>query len=230
MVKMEDCVIARLESHGETFEILVDPYLANDLKNDKEVNFQDLLATEEIFKKSGAAEQQTKEAIKKVFGEISFNEIIKQIITKGKVQLTTAQRHDIAKAKKKEIIYLISRSAYNPQTKIPHPPIRIENAIDESKIQIDIFKSAEEQIPEIINKIKILIPISIETIELAIKVPSQHAARTLSVLRAFKLKKQEWQNNGSLIAVFSLPAGMKTEFIGLANKFTNGTADIKFIE
>ena len=39
MVKMEDAVIARFEHSGEKFELLVDPNLAMDLKNGKEVNF-----------------------------------------------------------------------------------------------------------------------------------------------------------------------------------------------
>jgi len=34
MVNMEDAVIARLESHGERFEILVDPDLASEYKKD----------------------------------------------------------------------------------------------------------------------------------------------------------------------------------------------------
>ena len=36
MVKLGDAVIARYEHEGERFELLVDPYLAMDLKHGKE--------------------------------------------------------------------------------------------------------------------------------------------------------------------------------------------------
>ena len=38
MVSLEKAVIARLRKAGEEFEILVDPYLARDLKEGKEVD------------------------------------------------------------------------------------------------------------------------------------------------------------------------------------------------
>ncbi len=230
MVKMEDSVIARYEHSGEVFEILVDPYLAHDLKKGKEVDFQKLLATDDIFKDAKSGELQSKEAINKAFPELSFEQIIKKIIEKGRVQLTTQQRHQMQEAKRKEIIALVSRNAYNPQTKTPHPPQRIETALKEAKIQIDLFKSAEEQVPAIVQQLKPLLPIAIETIEVAVKIPAKYAPKSYSVLHAYKIKKQEWQNNGDLVILCEIPAGLKNEFVGTVNKFTNSEADIKFMD
>ena len=53
MVNIDDAIIARLESFGEKFEILVDPDLAADFRNpdnEKEIAIEDILAVEEIFK------------------------------------------------------------------------------------------------------------------------------------------------------------------------------------
>ncbi len=230
MVKLEDAVIAKLEHSGETFEILVDPYLANDLKKGNKVDFSSLLAAEDIFKDAKSGELQAQEAIKKSFPNMSFNQIVEKIIEKGRVQLTTQQKHEMQEAKRKEIIHLISRNTYNPQTKTPHPPQRIETAMQEAKVQIDVFKSAEEQLPEIIQKLKPLIPISIETLEVAVKIPPLYAPRAFSFFHNFKIKKQEWTNTGHLILLFEIPAGLKTELIGLVNKFTNSEADIKFLD
>ena len=55
MVNIDETIIARLESYGEKFEILVDPDLAADFRNpdnEKEINIEDILAVEEIFKDS----------------------------------------------------------------------------------------------------------------------------------------------------------------------------------
>ena len=53
MVNVDDAIIARLESFGEKFEILVDADLAADFRNPdhtEEIPIEDILAVEEIFK------------------------------------------------------------------------------------------------------------------------------------------------------------------------------------
>ena len=55
MVNVDDAIIARLESFGEKFEILVDADLAADFRNPdhtEEIPIEDILAVEEIFKDS----------------------------------------------------------------------------------------------------------------------------------------------------------------------------------
>ena len=37
MVNLEDAIVARLETHGETFEILLDPKVMDFIKQGKEV-------------------------------------------------------------------------------------------------------------------------------------------------------------------------------------------------
>ncbi len=57
MVTLDKAVIARLKKAGMEFEILVDPYLARDLKEGKEVDFEELLAVEEVFKDAKKGER-----------------------------------------------------------------------------------------------------------------------------------------------------------------------------
>ena len=47
--------------------------------------------------------------------------------------MTTEQRKELVDAKKKQIIAYIAANAINPQTKLPHPPLRIELALEEGK-------------------------------------------------------------------------------------------------
>ena len=68
MVSLDKAVIAKLKKAGETFEILVDPYLARNLKEGKEVDFEKLLAAEEIFKDSKKGDRASTEELKKAFG------------------------------------------------------------------------------------------------------------------------------------------------------------------
>ncbi|MDR1721992.1 MAG: ribosome assembly factor SBDS, partial [Methanobrevibacter sp.] len=69
MVNIDDAIIARLESYGERFEILVDPDLAADYRNpDKEnVPIEKVLAVEEIFKDAKKGDKASEDGMKKVF-------------------------------------------------------------------------------------------------------------------------------------------------------------------
>ena len=230
MVKLEEAVIARLEHSGEKFEILVDPDLAMKLKKGEKVSFNDLLAMDSIFKDSNKGTIQSADALNKAFGTTRIEEVAEKIIKSGTVQLTTDQRRVLREQKRKEIIQLISRNAMNPQTNAPHPPQRIENAINEAKIHIDEFKSSEEQVTEILKEIKKIIPISFEKLKIAIKIPAEHSGRASAMLHKYDLKKEEWGNDGSLMAMVELPAGMRAEFLNELNHLTHGNVETKFVE
>src|SRR3989338_2815634 len=107
MIKMEQAVIARLETAGEKFEILVDPSLAMKLKKGEKVSFNDLLAIDTVFKDAGRGTAQSAEAVNKAFGTTSIEKIVEKIIKSGQVQLTTEQRRELREQKRKEIIQLI---------------------------------------------------------------------------------------------------------------------------
>jgi len=229
MVKLEDAVIARYSFKGEKFELLVDPNLAMELKKGKQVNFDDLLAINEIFKDAMRGERQSEALIKEAFGSTDIKEIASKIITKGEIQLTTEQRRMLREKKKREIIQLICKNAYNPQTGTQHPPSRIETAIEELHIPISEFEPAEQQAVKIIKQLHSVLPISVEKFEVAIKIPASYAGRASPIIYSYDVKKQEWQKDGSLIAVLEIPAGLKAELIDKISKLTKGEAQIKIL-
>ena len=230
MVKLEKAVTARYEHQGEHFEILVDPDLAMDLKKGKNVNFNDLMAIDTIFKDAGKGEAASEEKIKNVFGTDELEPAVKKIITEGTVQLTTEQRKKMREQRYREVVQLISTNVFDPKTSSPHPPQRIENAMAEAKISIDVLKTANEQMPAILNELKKLIPISTEKIRVAIRVPAQFAAKASSVIHAYPIKKQEWQRDGSLIAIVEVSPGLKNDLFNELNHLTHGDVETKLLK
>ena len=107
MVSLDDAVIARLKKGEEHFEILVDPYAAADLIDGKEIDIIKCLAIDAIFKDSKKGTHASEEALKKNFESENIEEIAKQIILKGDIQLTTDQRHKMKENKKNRIIETI---------------------------------------------------------------------------------------------------------------------------
>lgn len=227
MVKINEAVIARLEKQGHKFEVLVDPKLAMDLKQGKEINFDDLLADEKIFKDSKKGEVVSPESLQSVFLTTDISKIVVKIIEDGDVQLTTQQRKDFVERKRAEIINIISKNAIDPKNKTPHPPKRIENAMQEAGIHIDAFKSNEEQIKTIVDSIKKIIPISMEKVKFAIKIPAQYSAKCSGILHKYSIKKEQWLNDGSLAAEFELPVGLKQDLLSQLNSATHGDVILK---
>lgn len=230
MVNLEKAVIARIDKFGHSFELLVDPNLALEMKHGKKSELSELLAVEKVFKDAKAGDEQSPEIILKAFQTNNISEVVEKIIVHGEIQLTTEQRKAMLERKRIEIIGFISRNAIDPQTKTPHPPQRIENAMEQAKIHIDPFKSNEEQVRTIVNAIKTIIPISMEKIHFAIKVPAQYSGKASAVIHRYEIKKEEWMNDGSLVAEFILPAGLKQDLLNLLNSATHGDIVVKMIE
>lgn len=80
MVSIEKAVVARLKTQGENFEILVDPKLALDYKNGKEVDLMDMLAIDQVFKDSGSGERASEHLMTEVFGTTDIKDIVDRII------------------------------------------------------------------------------------------------------------------------------------------------------
>jgi len=116
MVKLEDAVIARLSSRGSTFEVLVDPELALEIKAGGSANLRNAIAVDKVFKDSKKGDAASEELIRKTFGTLDVFKVAEEIIKWGEVQVTTEQRRKMREQKLRQIVSLISRRAV-----LPHP-------------------------------------------------------------------------------------------------------------
>ncbi|AGB04741.1 rRNA metabolism protein, SBDS family [Aciduliprofundum sp. MAR08-339] len=230
MVRLEDAIIARYEHAGHRFEILVDPDAIDDIKSGKITNIVDYMVIDEIFKDAHKGDRASEELVKEVFGTTDVNEVARQIILKGQVQLTTEQRRKMLEDKKRRIIMEIARNAINPQTGAPHPPQRIELAMEEAKVHIDPLKSVEAQVPIVLKALRPIIPIRFEKLKIAVKVSGDMYGKIYGELSKMgTLLQEEWQKDGSWIGVVEIPAGMQGEFLDMLNKKTHGNVQTKIL-
>ena len=69
MVSLDDAVIARLEKGGNRYEILVDPELVTQWKEDNDsVEMEDMLATSEIWADVKAGDRPTADSLENILG------------------------------------------------------------------------------------------------------------------------------------------------------------------
>ena len=230
MVRLEDAVIARLSSHGTNFEVLVDPELALALRSGQSVDIKNVLAIDKIFKDSKKGDKASEEMVQKAFGTIDVLKAAEQIIRRGEIQITTEQRRKMRDERLKQVVTLISRRSINPQTGLPHPPARIESAMEKARVHVEVFKSAEEQLPAIIKELRPILPLKFETRRIAIKIPPTYVGKASMVVKGFAAVKQEqWLNDGSWAVVVEIPAGLQAEFFDKLNELTRGEAQTKVL-
>jgi ribosome maturation protein SDO1 len=230
MVKLEDAVVARLSSHSTTFEILVDPELAMAVKSGQSDDIRDVLALDKVFKDAKKGDKAADEMVQKVFGTTDVLKVAEEILRRGEIQVTTEQRRQMREQRLRQVIALISKRAINPQTGTPHPPTRIESAMETARVHVDEFKSAEEQLPSIIKALQPLVPLKFEIRRIAVKIPAAHTGKAQRVVKSFATVKQEqWLNDGSWTAVVEVPAGIQAEFFDKLNELTSGEAQTKVL-
>jgi ribosome maturation protein SDO1 len=222
--------MARLSKAGHNFEILVDPDLALRFRKGEPISIENILASQEIFADARKGERAKGENLMKVFNTTDFPTVVTSILKHGEIQLTTEQRRRFVEEKKKEIANIISRQGMDPRTKLPHPPQRVLNAMEQAKVGIDPFRPARDQVNEVLSKIQPIIAISLERIDIAIRVPIEFAGRANAEVRKIApVKSEEWKND-AWIAVLEIPAGMQADIYESLNKLTAGRVEVKIVK
>lgn len=231
MVSLDDAVTARHTTHGETFEILVDPDQVEAIRSGKTPEVTEHLAIDAVFSNAREGEHASTDALEKAFGTSEVAQVARRILLEGEIQLTTEQRRRMLEEKRRKLVASIVRVAWNPQTKSPHPPARIERALEEAKFRVDPFKSLENQVDEAIKALKPLLPISMDEVQIAFKIPPNHTGHAYGRVRGLgELVKESWEADGSLIGVLRVPAGRQGEIFDELNAITKGEVETKVLK
>ncbi|UPV74510.1 ribosome assembly factor SBDS [Halorussus limi] len=233
MIPLEEAVTARLESHGERFEVLVDPDAALAIKRGEfDGELEDVIAAEDVFENASRGDRPAESALEEVFGTTDPLEIIPQVIKDGEIQITAEQRREMQEQKHKNLVNRITRNAVNPQMdNAPHPPERIESALEETDFRVDPMEPVETQVDEALDALRPVIPIRFDEVTVAVQVPADYAGSAQAKIRQFgDLEREEWQNDGGWVGVLTFPAGMQNEFYDLVNEHTSGEAETRIIK
>ena len=228
---MVDVTVARYSYEGEKFEILVKPDPALDFKLGKKKDISAVLVSEDIYTDSGKGTKPTNEKLLKAFKTEDLAEIAQIILQKGDLNLTTDQRRKMIEEKRKRIVEYIAKTYVDPKSHLPHPPLRIEQAMKDARVSVDPQKSVDEQVKDIVENLRSIIALKSENLQLEIIVPAQYASQSYSVLKSVgTLKNEEWQNNGSLKAILEIPAAARPNVIDRLGSITKGSATVEVMK
>jgi ribosome maturation protein SDO1 len=211
---------ARLDRKGKHFEILVD---LEDAMKFKRGEVPSIVAESDIiFRDVKKGERAPTSDIETAFGTTDPNEVIPKIVKDGEV-LTTQDFRDAEQEKKfKQVVDFLSKNAIDPQSGNPHTTERIKNALEQAHVNIK-NTSVENQINDILEQVRKIIPIKLETKTVKITIPAIHTGKAYGVISTYK-DKETWKDDGSLEVIVKVPSGMIMDFYDKLNGVTHGSA------
>ncbi|MGV8162657.1 MAG: ribosome assembly factor SBDS [Candidatus Nanoarchaeia archaeon] len=222
--------LVKYQKFGLTFELVVDPDLAIAYKTSgskSEEEFRSMLRAEKIFFDAKKGELADEEEVMKVFGSKDFFKVARKMVEGGEIQLTAEYREQLRAEKRKNIIQMIHRICIEPKSGLPHPVLRIENAMNEAKVKIDEYQSAEDQVQDIISKLKPIIPIKVDEKVLTLTMPLHYASKLRGTLSGYgSIESEQWLADNYICRI-KVPAGIYADLLDELNSKTHGSVDAK---
>ena len=89
----------------------------------------------------------------------------------------------------------------------------------------------ESQANEIIKLLRPILPLSIETISLEVRIPAEYAVRAYGSVKGYgTIRSEKWHNDGSWSSIIDMSAGLYQGFLDKLGKITKGTIHVKMIK
>ena len=218
--------VARLKTHGENFEVVIDP--DNAIKFRKgDVNITEALKAEKVYSDAHKGDLASETLMNEIFKSSDPLVVAERIIKYGELQLNDEYRDNLRKEKEKELAGMILKDGVDANTGEPITATRLSNALGHGKLIIDLFRTAEDQFQEILEQLKTVLPISFEKKVLDIRIPSDYAAKLYGyVSNKTKIIDESWLSDGAWSCKAEISPGELSELMDELKSKTHGDVEI----
>ena len=157
-------------------------------------------------------------------------EAAEEIFENGDMQLTTEQKAEMREEKWKKLVDTIARRVQNPKTGNPHPPQRVENALEEAGFHVNWDSDIEEEFEDAIDVLRPIIPVSLDEKTVAVKIPVDFAGKAYDKLQnKAEVLEEEWGNE-FFMAKLEMPAGALSQLMDEIQEVAKGKAEIREVD
>jgi ribosome maturation protein SDO1 len=221
----------RLTIAGDHYEILVNPDSALAFKQGRSVEPSAVIAADEVFSDARKGLRANSEKLKLHFGTDDHAKAALEVLRRGELNLTQEQRKKLTDDKRKAIIAAISKNFVDPRTLLPHPPMRIDHAMQEARVIVDPFQDPNEQMKTVVEALRTILPLKSEKIKLQVKVAAQYSGQAIGVLKSYgEILKEDWLGDGTLSAIVEIPAGGQPGLLDRLGSTTRGAAQVTVVK
>jgi len=221
----------KLTVGADHFEILVNPDSALAFKQGRNVEPSSVIVVDEVYSDSRKGLRASTEKLKLHFGTDDHAKVALEILRRGELNLTQEQRKKLTDEKRKAIIAAISKNFVDPRTLLPHPPLRIDQAMQEARVIVDPFQDPNEQMKAVVESLRIILPLKSEKIRLQVRVAAQYSGQAIGVLKNYgEIIKEDWLADGTLSAIVEIPAGGQPGLLDRLGSTTKGAAQVTVVK
>ncbi|KAF8641197.1 hypothetical protein AX17_000832 [Amanita inopinata Kibby_2008] len=150
-IKLTNVSIVRLKKGGKRFEIACYKNKVQEWRTGVETSLDDVLQISNVFINVSKGEVAKSGDLQKAFGKAEIDEIVKEILKKGEVQVGEKEREHDLSSLRKEIATAVAEKCVDPATQTPYPISIIEKAMGEAGFSVKPNKTAKSQVSECIK-------------------------------------------------------------------------------
>jgi len=178
-IKLTNVSIVRLKKGGKRFEIACYKNKVQEWRTGVETNLDDVLQIANVFMNVSKGELAKHQDLQKAFGTTDTNEIVKEILKKGELQVGEKEREHDLSALRKEIATLVAEKCVDPETQRPYPVGVIDKAMTEAGFSVKQGKTAKSQVSEVIRLLQTesKLPIQRARMRLRVTMPTKDGKR-----------------------------------------------------
>ncbi|SGZ57522.1 CIC11C00000004194 [Sungouiella intermedia] len=161
-IRLTNVSLVRMKKEKKRFEIACYQNKVQDWRLRVEKDIDEVLQIPQVFMNVSKGQVANNEDLLKAFGTTNHDEIIKEILEKGEIQLNEKERSANLAQKQNEFLNLISTKCINPRSKKRYPPSMLQKALAQLKFHLNPNKPAKTQALEAIKLLiaKQVIPIA----------------------------------------------------------------------
>lgn len=176
-------MLVRLKRGKKTFEVLVNEGTVPKYRDGK-LKLNDVVVTPTIFINMSKGEKASADLLNSAFETDDVTAVIDTILRTGDAQESAGERKDKMDAKRREVITTIQKNYVSPEG-LPLPLMRIENALEQIRVRIDLERDAEHQVEAMAPKLMAVLPMkrAKADFEGIVTVPVHMAGQVASVVR-----------------------------------------------
>ncbi|KDQ54940.1 hypothetical protein JAAARDRAFT_134882 [Jaapia argillacea MUCL 33604] len=178
-IKLTNVSIVRLRKGGKRFEIACYKNKVQEYRNGVETNLDDVLQIANVFVNVSKGEVAKSTDLQKAFNTTSIDDIVKEILKKGELQVGEKEREHDLTSLRKEIATLVGEKCVDPTTQRPYPVGMIEKAMSEAGFSVKQGKTAKSQVSECIKLLQTnsTLPIQRARMRVRITMPTKDGKR-----------------------------------------------------
>ncbi|RKP07286.1 SBDS protein C-terminal domain-containing protein [Thamnocephalis sphaerospora] len=204
-IKLTNVSVVRLKKGGKRFEVACYKNKVLEWRNNVEPDLDEVLQIHSIFVNVSKGQVASKADLTKCFKKDDEDEIIREILKKGEVQVSDKERSHQLENLHRDIVTTVAEKCVNPETKRPYTVTMIESAMEQLHLSVNPNRGAKQQALDVIKQLqeKQIIPIARAQMRLRVTMPAKEAKKAKEKLHALvgTVEEEDWADEYELVCL-----------------------------